>query len=159
MKEIIYSPIGIIHSPFYEIQNIPIQPCFANGIKGSIELKKEYIDGLSDLDDFSHIILLYHFHLSSGYSLKVTPFLDETSHGLFSTRAPKRPNGIGLSVVKLIEIKKNILFIENIDIVDGTPLLDIKPWVGKFNNVSNEKNGWLENWKDIKTKNSDNRFK
>ena len=142
-QEIKYNPIGIIHSPFKEIEGVPIHPRGAKDIKGSIEIRKELEGGLRDLDGFSHIILLYHFHLSKDYSLNVVPFLDNKPHGVFSTRAPKRPNSIGLSVVKLIKIKKNILHIEYIDIVDGTPLLDIKPYFKEFKDSEKVKIGWL----------------
>ena len=98
---------------------------------------------MRDLDGFSHIILVYHFHLSKGYSLNVVPFMDDNSHGVFATRAPRRPNSIGISIVKLIEIENNILHIENIDIVDGTPLLDIKPYVRDFDYFKEERKGWL----------------
>lgn len=123
---------------------MPIQPSGAKGVKGTIVVEDKYIDALSDLDGFSHIILIYHFHLSDGYSLKITPFLDDSTHGLFATRAPRRPNSIGISVVRLISIEHNILNIENIDIVDGTPLLDIKPYVPEFDKTENIKLGWLE---------------
>ncbi len=129
MKEIKFSPIGVIHSPFKDLANIPVQPSYAHGIKGSIELMPEYIEGISDLDIFSHIILLYHFHRSRGFSLKVVPFMGEHPRGVFATRAPKRPNPIGISIVKLTGIENNILHIENVDILDNTPLLDIKPYV------------------------------
>jgi tRNA-Thr(GGU) m(6)t(6)A37 methyltransferase TsaA len=160
MNQIVYKPIGIIHSPFSKIENMPIQPSAAKGIKGQIILNEEYVEGLCDLDGFSHIYLLYHLHLSKSYDLKVVPFLDDQKRGLFSTRAPKRPNPIGLSVVKLIWIDKNILEIENVDIVDGTPLLDIKPFVQEMEGVEELKIGWLNKYKEvISTKNSDKRFK
>lgn len=121
MRNISYNPIGIIHTPFKQIQNMPIQPSAASGIKGYIDIKEKFIEGLNDLDGFSHIYLLYHLHLSNSFKLKVIPFLDNQDRGLFSTRAPKRPNPIGLSVVKLIKIRDNIIDVENVDIVDGTP--------------------------------------
>jgi tRNA-Thr(GGU) m(6)t(6)A37 methyltransferase TsaA len=141
---IIYKPIGIIHSPFNKDEKVAIQPSRAKGIKGTIKLKNKFVDGLKDLDGFSHIILLYHFHLSENYTLSVVPFLDNKPRGVFATRAPRRPNAIGLSVVKLIEIKKNVLFIENVDIVDETPLLDIKPYIREFEDPAELKIGWLE---------------
>jgi len=141
--EIKYNPIGIIHSPFKEIEGVPIHPRGAKGIKGSIEITKELEEGLRDLEGFSHIILLYQFHLSRTYSLSVVPFLDNKPHGVFATRAPKRPNSIGLSIVKLINIEKNILHIENIDIIDGTPLLDIKPYFKEFKDSEKVRIGWL----------------
>ena len=141
---IIYKPIGTIHSPFNKAEGAPIQPTSAKGVRGTVELLKEYVSGLKDLDGFSNIILLYHFHLSKGYSLEVIPYLDDTAHGVFATRSPKRPNPIGLSVVKLIKIETNILHIENVDVVDETPLLDIKPYIREFEDPGELKIGWLE---------------
>jgi tRNA-Thr(GGU) m(6)t(6)A37 methyltransferase TsaA len=122
---------------------MPIQPAGAKGIAGTVEINPEYQEGLADLDGFSHIILLYHFHLSEGYSLLVKPFLDEHLRGVFSTRAPRRPNPLGLSVVRLVKIEGSTLHIENIDIMDGTPLLDIKPYVPDMDGVKAERSGWL----------------
>jgi tRNA (adenine37-N6)-methyltransferase len=140
---ITYTPIGIIHSPFSDIKGMPIQPSGAKGTKGTVELMPEYAEGLQDLEGFSHVILIFHLHLSTGFSLKVKPFLDHQLRGVFATRAPKRPNPIGISVVRLKEIKGNILHIEDIDIVDGTPLLDIKPYVPEFNAHETVRIGWL----------------
>ena len=108
MKKIVYQPIGTIHSPFQTIQGMPIQPAGAKGVQRTVEINPEYVDGLQDLDGFSHIILIYHFHLSKGYSLKVKPFMDENLRGVFATRAPKRPNPIGISVVRLVRVEGNI---------------------------------------------------
>src|SRR4030042_2322607 len=120
-------PIGIIHTPFKSKQETPIQP-FRSKAVGKIEVFKEYERGLDDIEGFSHLILIYKFHRSRGFSLKVKPFLDNRLRGLFATRAPRRPNQIGLSVVKLIRRRWNILFLNGIDVIDGTPLLDIKPY-------------------------------
>jgi tRNA-Thr(GGU) m(6)t(6)A37 methyltransferase TsaA len=159
MEKIILSPIGIIHTPFKDPKGIPIQPKSGKGVKATVEVFPEYIEGLVDLDGFSHLILLFHFHLSKGYSLKVKPFVDDVQRGVFATRAPRRPNGIGLSVVKNIKIEKNIIYIENIDIVDGTPLLDIKPYIPEFNAVEKIRVGWLSNKLSFaETKLSDERF-
>jgi tRNA-Thr(GGU) m(6)t(6)A37 methyltransferase TsaA len=143
MNQIIFKSIGIIHSPFTQIEGTPIQPSAASGIKGNIVINEEYVDGLSDLDGFSHIYLLYHLHLSKSFNLKVKPFLDDQQSGVFSTRAPNRPNPIGLSVVKLIKIDYNTIQIENVDIVDGTTLIDIKPYIHEMNAIKNNKIGWL----------------
>ena len=143
MDTIRYKSIGIIHSPFKSAEGMPIQPSGAAGIKGTVEIEPEYKEGLKDIDGFSHVVLLYHFHLSQGFSLKVKPFLDDNHHGVFSTRAPRRPNPIGLSIVKLIRVENNILRIENVDIIDGTPVLDIKPYVPVFDIHEVEKIGWL----------------
>ncbi len=143
MKEIRYKPIGIIRSPFKDIKGMPIQPTGAKGIKGTIEIEPDYVNGLKDLEGFSHIILIYHFHLTKGYSLQVRPFIDNSLHGVFSTRAPARPNPIGISVVRLIRIEGCILHIEDVDIADDTPLLDIKPYVPEFDARKVERIGWL----------------
>jgi len=139
-----YTPIGIIHSPFSELEGMPIQPTGAVGIKGTVEVFPAYRDGLKDLDGFSHIILLYHFHCSKDFKLQIVPFLDTSPRGVFATRAPRRPNSLGLSVVKLLGIEGWILHIENVDILDNTPLLDIKPHVPEFDNQTGVRTGWLE---------------
>lgn len=140
---------------------MPIQPVGAKGIKGEIYLDEEYTEGLTDLEEFSHIILIYHLHLSKGFSLRIKPFLDDKKHGVFATRAPKRPNPIGLSVVHLDKIVNNLVHISNVDIVDGTPLLDIKPYIPQMELREDEEVciGWFEKSHhkaaDMK---SDNRF-
>jgi len=143
MNEISYKPIGIIHSPFRDIKGMPIQPTGAIGVAGTIEIIPDFIEGLKDIEGFSHIILIYHFHLSKGYELSVKPFIDDKLHGVFATRAPRRPNPIGISVVKLIRVEGNLLHIENVDIIDGTPLLDIKPYISEVDVHEVEKTGWL----------------
>ncbi len=154
-----YQPIGTIYSPFKDIEGMPIQPTGAEGISGTIEIYPEFSEGLTDLEGFSHIILLYHFHKAEGFKLMVTPFLDSKQHGVFATRAPKRPSHIGLSTVKLINVKNNILQIENVDILDETPLLDIKPYVTEFDYHPADRNGWLEYAKGrSQDKKSDDRF-
>jgi len=159
MTEIKYRPIGIIRSPFKEIEGMPIQPSGAEGTAGTVELDAEYSAGLKDLGGFSHIILIYHFNLSEGYSLELKPFLDDEPRGVFATRAPRRPNAIGLSVVKLVKVEGSILHVENVDVVDGTPLLDIKPYVSAFDAVDEERTGWLsERAVDARKKKSDERF-
>lgn len=155
-----FKPIGIIHSPFKDLEGMPIQPSGAVGIKGTVEVFEKYRPGLKDLDGFSHIILLYHFHKIHGFSLHVIPFLDSKQRGVFSTRAPKRPNPIGLSVVQLDKIQNGVLYIQNVDILDGTPLLDIKPYVPEFDTQVNVKTGWLEKVKHtVSHIKSDARFK
>ena len=144
MREIIYNPIGIIHTPFKIPRGVPIQFSVAKNICGEVEVFPEYVEGLKDLEGFSHIILIYHFHLSKEAKLKVKPFMDDKVHGVFATRAPSRPNHIGLSIVRLLEIEKNILKVKEIDIVDNTPLLDIKPYVPQFDVREVDKIGWLE---------------
>lgn len=144
MSEIRYKPIGIIRSPFKEARGTPIQPAGARGIEGTVEIAPEYVEGLKDIEGFSHVILIYHFHLSVGYLLKVEPYMDEKSRGVFATRAPSRPNPIGISIVRLVKVDGNMLYIKDVDIVDGTPLLDIKPYVPEFDTRKVEKIGWLE---------------
>ncbi len=157
---LLFRPIGIIHTPFKELQNMPIQPSGAAGIRGTVDLYPEFAEGLKDLDGFSHLILLYRFHESRGYRLTVTPFLDSEPRGLFATRAPKRPNPIGLSIVKLIRIRECSLDVENVDILDGTPLLDIKPYVPEFDHQQDCRTGWLEKARGrVKKKRSDERFR
>jgi len=144
MTEIRYKPIGVIHSPFKEPQGTPIQPAGAKGINGTVEIFPEYAEGLKDIEGFSHIILIYHFHLSGGALLKVKPYMDNQTHGVFAMRGPSRPNPIGISAVRLVGIKDNILHIQDVDIVDKTPLLDIKPYVPEFDVREAERTGWLE---------------
>jgi tRNA-Thr(GGU) m(6)t(6)A37 methyltransferase TsaA len=157
--EISYRPIGVIHSPFTDIGGMPIQPTGASGIQGTVEVFPEFTEGLKDLEGFSHIILLYHFHRVQEVKLVVTPFMDFQPRGVFATRAPKRPNPIGLSIVKLLGIEQNTLHIENVDILDGTPLLDIKPYVPEFDHHPADRVGWLEQAKGrVQSKKSDGRF-
>jgi tRNA-Thr(GGU) m(6)t(6)A37 methyltransferase TsaA len=148
VNEIRYKPIGVIHSPFKDVQGMPIQPTGAMGIAGTIEIEPEYCDGLKDIEGFSHIVLIYHFHLSDGYSLLVKPFMDDSLRGVFSTRAPRRPNPVGISIVRLVKVEGSTLHIENVDIVDGTPLLDIKPYVPEFDVQKNVRIGWLSDKAD-----------
>ncbi len=139
-----YKSIGIIHTPFKHPKGTPIQASGAKETKGKIEVFSDFEKGLKDLNGFSHIILLYHFHLSKKPELLQIPFLDYEPRGVFAMRSPSRPNSIGLSVVRLDKIEKNIIYISDIDIVDGTPLLDIKPFISKFDLRKNTKSGWLD---------------
>ena len=144
MSIIQYRPIGIIHTPYNTPQGTPIQPPASKGVEADVEVFEKYAEGLTDLGEFSHIYLIYHFHLCRKFSLKVKPFLDNEYHGLFATRAPSRPNSIGLSIVRLTGIKENILHVKNIDILDGTPLLDIKPYVPGFDIRKVSKISWMD---------------
>jgi len=159
MVKIHYNPIGIIHSPFKEPKGTPIQPTASLDTEAEIEIFSEFTEGLEDLENFSHIFLIYHFHLSKKSPLKVKPFMDDVTHGIFAIRGPSRPNSIGLSIVRLCKIEKNILHIKDIDIIDGTPLLDIKPYVPEFDYRKTTKDGWLKQnvYKLDKTK-DDERF-
>ncbi len=155
-----YEPIGVIHSPYKKRQGMPIQPAGASGVRGRVEVFEAHREGLKDLDGFSHIILLYHFHRSKGYSLRVIPFIDSVLRGVFATRAPKRPNPIGLSVVKLRQVEGRMLHIENIDVLDQTPLLDIKPFVYEFDAHPEARSGWIEKVRSAISKGqADSRFK
>jgi len=139
-----YKPIGFIHTPFKEPKGVPIQPVAGEDIEGKVEILPDYVEGLKDLEGFSHIILIYHLHLSKKASLLVKPYMDEKLRGVFATRAPSRPNPIGLSIVRLVKIKGNMIYIKDVDIVDGTPLLDIKPYVPEFDLREVNRIGWLE---------------
>ncbi len=159
MTTIIYKPIGIIHSPYTDPAGMPIQAAAAQGVAGTVEVHPEFCAGLKDLDGFSHIILLYHFHRSQGYALEVKPFMDDAPRGLFATRAPRRPNPIGLSIVRLVRVEGCTLHVEDVDILDGTPLLDIKPYVPAFDNRGAERIGWLSTKvAGMHRKKSDHRF-
>jgi tRNA (adenine37-N6)-methyltransferase len=139
-----YRPIGTVHSPFTEPSGTPIQPSRGRGVRGTVEVFPEFVEGLSDLDGFSHIVLLCHLHRCQGFALKVVPYLDDEQRGVFATRAPRRPNPIGLSVVSLVAVDGGTLTIEDLDLLDGTPVLDIKPWVGEFDDRGEARFGWLE---------------
>jgi tRNA-Thr(GGU) m(6)t(6)A37 methyltransferase TsaA len=159
VREIKYKQIGVIRSTFKEVEGMPIQPTGAQGVKGMVEVFEEYCAGLKDIEGFSHIILLYHFHLAVGYSLEARPFLDGEARGVFAMRGPARPNPIGISVVRLVKVEGCILHIEDVDIVDGTPLLDIKPYVPDFDWRKGERVGWLSGKSgNVRRERSDRRF-
>jgi tRNA-Thr(GGU) m(6)t(6)A37 methyltransferase TsaA len=156
---ITYREIGIVQSPFKEPKGTPIQSPAAQDIDGVISIYPEYVEGLKDIEGFSHIILLYHFHLVKESSLLVKPFLDTNLHGIFATRSPSRPNPIGFSIVRLLKVEENKLYIRDVDIVDGTPLLDIKPYVAEFDVRKPERTGWFEkNIHKLSTTKDDGRF-
>lgn len=156
---ITYKPIGYVHSPIKKSEGAPIQSIGADNMNGYIELDPSLIEGLKDLDGFSHLIVLYHFHKSKDVQLLCKPFLEDIEHGIFAIRGPNRPNAIGCSIVTNIRIEGNIIHIGNVDMLDGTPVLDIKPYVHEFDSRSNTRNGWLDkNVKRSKTIRSDNRF-
>jgi tRNA (adenine37-N6)-methyltransferase len=158
-ENIIYQPIGIIRTPHSNIKDMPIQPSGAQNVRGELVIKPEFTEGLSDLDGFSHIFLIYHFHQVHDYELTVIPFMDNMPHGVFATRAPKRPNPIGISIVRLISVERNILTVENVDLLDGTPILDIKPYIPVFDHHEVDRVGWLTGCgTEIETKRSDERF-
>ncbi len=144
VPSVVYTPIGIVHSPFSHPAGTPIQSSVGKGVTGTVEVLQEHAPGLRDLEGFSHIILIYHFHLSRAHRLEVVPYMDDRPHGVFSTRSPSRPNAIGLSVVRLLGVEGNLLRVQDLDIVDGTPLLDIKPYVPQFDSREDVRLGWLE---------------
>ena len=143
MKAISYQPIGTIHSPFKENVGVPRQAVGASDIKGTIEVFTEFADGLKDLEGFSHIVVIFHLHMVKNPSLKAHPPWDGKEHGVFATRSPYRPNPIGVSVVRLESVDKNILHISGIDMTDGSPVLDIKPYIPDLNPTENIRIGWL----------------
>jgi tRNA-Thr(GGU) m(6)t(6)A37 methyltransferase TsaA len=144
MTEFRYKSIGVIHSPFKEPKGTPIQPAAAEGVNGKVEIFPQYTEGLRDLEGFSHIILIYHFHKAKEPALIQKPFMDTEPRGVFAIRSPSRPNPIGISVVRLGGIEGSTLQVQDIDIIDGTPLLDIKPYVPEFDARATQKIGWLE---------------
>jgi tRNA-Thr(GGU) m(6)t(6)A37 methyltransferase TsaA len=136
--------IGKIHSPYKKSKEIPIQGRFKDDVEACIELKKGYVKGLKDLDRFSHCILIYYFHKSDKETIEGKPFLEDEKHGIFAIRSPHRPNHIGLSIVKIQRIKKNKLYFTEVDMINGTPLLNIKPYVKYFDSREGVISGWLE---------------
>ena len=144
MEEIVIKPIGIIHSPYRESRNIPIQGTFESNVEAWLELKEEYAGGLKDLGEFSHAIIIYYFHRSEREEITGRPFLEDTPHGIFAIRSPHRPNHIGFSIIKIKSIKANKLYFTEVDVLDETPLLDIKPYVKYFDSRDNVISGWLD---------------
>ncbi|MEW5734420.1 MAG: tRNA (N6-threonylcarbamoyladenosine(37)-N6)-methyltransferase TrmO [Thermodesulfobacteriota bacterium] len=136
-------PIGVIRSPYQEPSRTPIQPVAARNTAGTVEVFPEFAEGLRDLEGFSHVMLLYYFHRSRKCSLLVTPYLDDEARGVFATRAPSRPNAIGVSIVRLVSVEGNTLAVKDLDVLDGTPLLDIKPHVEGFHVHGKQRLGWL----------------
>jgi len=144
MNQIIMHPIGIIHSPYKESKDIPIQGTFKDKVEAWLELKDEYADGLRDLNTFSHAIIIYYFHRSHREEIEGRPFLEQNKHGIFAIRSPHRPNHIGVSVIKIRSIKANKVYFTEVDVLDETPLLDIKPYVKYFDSRANVISGWLD---------------
>ena len=143
-EEIMMTPIGFIHSPYKQVKDMPIQGKFKTGVQAWIELKEEYRAGLKDLDGFSHAIIIYHFHKSEKTEIESKPFLEDNKHGIFAIRSPHRPNHIGLSIVKIEKIEGSKLHFSEVDVLDGTPVLDIKPYVKHFDGRNNTVSGWLD---------------
>ncbi|MBN2399602.1 MAG: tRNA (N6-threonylcarbamoyladenosine(37)-N6)-methyltransferase TrmO [Candidatus Aminicenantes bacterium] len=143
-KAFMLSPIGVIRSEHIKPEQTPIQPVYAKGCQGQVDVFPEFSEGLCDLEGFSHIYLIYCFHKAGAAKLIVKPFLQDVNRGVFATRAPCRPNAIGVSIVKLLRREGRILHVEGIDVLDGTPLLDIKPYVSRFDRISSKRNGWQD---------------
>ena len=141
---ITYRPIGVIRSEHDAAEETPIQPAYAKGCKARVEVFPEFAPGLRDVEGFSHIYLIYHFHRAGPPKLLVKPFLQDVERGVFATRAPSRPNALGLSIVELVRREGNVLHVDGVDILDGTPLLDIKPYTTKFDRVETKRNGWQD---------------
>jgi tRNA-Thr(GGU) m(6)t(6)A37 methyltransferase TsaA len=157
--KITFEPIGVVHSPFTELANMPIQPTGDSAAAGSLEIYSPYCDALKDLDGFSHIYALYFFHKVNSWKPSVTPFLDNQPHGLFATRTPRRPNPIGLSLLQVVGLEGCQIKVNGLDILDGTPLLDIKPYIPQFENPQEVHIGWLSGrGENVKIKKSDRRF-
>jgi len=157
---ITYTPIGVVRSPWREVAGMPLQSVAAADVAGTVEVLPEYAEGLRDLDGFSHLLLLTHLHQVTAARLTVTPFLDTQSHGVFATRSPARPNPIGLSVVCLLKVEGTTLHIAGVDLLDGTPVLDIKPYVPTFDVFAAERTGWFaENAAKVQTIRADDRFR
>jgi tRNA (adenine37-N6)-methyltransferase len=139
-----FTPIGIVRTPFSTHEGMPIQTVAARGVRGRIELDPAFAEGLADLDGFSHLHLITHLHRTGPPSLRVMPYLDTSERGVFATRSPKRPNAIGLSLVRLVRIDGHVIDVEELDLLDGTPLLDIKPYVPPFDDRAGARYGWFE---------------
>lgn len=143
-KIIQFKKIGTLFSPHTSTEEMPRQPKFAKGVRGTVVIDPEYVEGLRDLEGFSHIYLICFLHKVEGFMLSANPPMDNRSHGVFATRSPHRPNPISLSVVKLISIEENMLTVEDVDLLDGTPVLDIKPFSPTYNLDEPIRTGWLE---------------
>ena len=156
------SPIATIHTPFTTLENMPIQPRGASDVLATIEFLPELEPGLKDLEGFSHAYLIYHFHQVTNPRLEVVPFNDKTNstRGIFSTRSPVRPNKMGLSIVEIVSVEGNIVTVKGIDVLDGTPLLDLKPYIENFDKIETPiKSGWMKSTQEeVAAKRSDNRF-
>jgi len=137
-------PIGVVHTPWKQPTGTPIQGAFRPDVEGEVVLTEELAPALHDLDGFSHAIVLYAFHRSEGYRTKVVPYLDDVERGLFATRAPRRPNPIGLTVVRILAVEGHRLRVAGVDMLDGTPVLDIKPYVPAMDRPDEVRIGWLE---------------
>jgi tRNA-Thr(GGU) m(6)t(6)A37 methyltransferase TsaA len=158
-EAVTFTPIGIVRTPFSTHEGMPIQTVAAAGVQGRIELEPFYAEGLTDLTGFTHLHLITHLHRTGSASMRVTPYLDTSERGVFATRSPRRPNAIGLSLVRLVRIEGPVLHIEELDLLDGTPLLDIKPYVPPFDDRAGARYGWFEQGvHDLHCVRADSRF-
>ncbi|MEC4729034.1 tRNA (N6-threonylcarbamoyladenosine(37)-N6)-methyltransferase TrmO [Shewanella sp. D64] len=156
-----FLPIEYAKNPFEQIDNVPVQGAGISKDIGELILNEKYMLGLDDLNGFSHIYIVFHIHKSEGYELKMKPFLDNEHKGIFATRSPRRPNAIGLSIIEIERIERieaNRIFVRGIDLLNGTPILDIKPYIQSFDNIKNTRDGWYERGLDPLTVLSDKRF-
>ena len=144
MDEVQYSPIGVVHSPLAPDEHTPPRRLDRRGLEGTVEVFPQYAEGLRDLAGFSHVVLLCHLHLSSGFSLSVMPPGETVTHGVFATRSPRRPNPISLTVVRLLRTEGALLHVADLDLVDGTPVLDIKPYFTSIYNGDEVRTGWMK---------------
>lgn len=160
MGEIFFlEPIGIIHSPFRELENMPVQSVGAQSVEGKVVVDERFSEGLRDLEGFSHIYLVYHFHRANRTELRVIPYMDTVEKGVFATRSPLRPSHIGISIVELLSVSRNVLEVRGVDVLDETPLIDIKPYIPQFDCRGDATSGWMKASRaDVERKRSDNRF-
>ncbi len=157
-EPIMLEPIGVIRTEFHTSSGLPIQASMSDA-EGIVELYPSFVEGLATLEQFSHVILIYWFHRARPVDLTVVPYMDTQPHGVFATRSPSRPNSIGLSTVELLEIDGPLVRFRGADMLDGTPLLDIKPFVPEFDNREGSSSGWLTEYlHKTPRKFSDDRF-
>ncbi len=152
-----YRPIGVVHTPWTTVEDMPVQPSRAGNVEGTVEIFAPFVEALADVEGFSHVVLLTHLHRSRPWRPLVVPFLDTVERGLFATRSPSRPNPIGLSVVELVAVDGPRLTVRGVDLLDGTPVLDLKPYVGEFDERPGARFGWLEDAR-ARDARSDDRF-
>lgn len=148
-EEFVFRRIGYVHCSHVDPAKTPIQPLYGHGSQARVVILPEYEEGLDDLDGFSHIFILFIFHKAGPAALKVKPYLESVKRGVFAARSPRRPNPIGLSLVRLVKREKNVLFVDDVDILDGSPVVDIKPFIPRFDTRSDARSGWQEKISDL----------
>ena len=157
--EVTVKAIGKVISPFKKLEEMPIQPKGAADVEGVVEIAPRYAEGLKDLEGFSHLYLIYLFHRAERTELSVVPFMDTVERGVYATRSPLRPNHIGLSVVELVRVEGRRVIIRGVDLLDQTPVLDIKPYIARFDEVKESRSGWMRaDAAAVAEKRSDSRF-